>query len=265
MQCIEHERGVRCLNPTSLGDSLCPAHRSQAGEARARASAATWKAIAQANTAAGGPTAEATDPWLGATKTDIFDHTVPQTSASWACEAPECTRCENGRCHWVLERTGQLCGFHARNDRPFCINHDPQARDEHRAQSSRGGKAHRTTAPIIESQGLEISLDDRAGIQAILHAVVTAELLGQINPRRSLNIVRALSVATRNFDNNPNRTRAQLPDTYNIRGEYLLNLLNNVLEEAAINDTPPEPKNPASKPPADDTKTALKLLSRLTK
>jgi hypothetical protein len=268
MQCIEHDRSVRCTNPTKDGDSLCPLHRSHVNEATAQASEARWKATAEATKKNTEAMPGATDPWLGAMKTENSGEDRPQLTPNWRCVDPDCYRCKSKQpgCHAVLERTGLPCGFPARKNRPFCINHDPLARDQHRAQSVRGGSARRRPAVTVEPSDILVSLHSRAGIQAVLHAVVTAELLGQISPTRSRNVIRALEVASRNFDTDPENLveQAQLYHDY---AEILTASLNNILEESAISDTPPEP--PAPPPPSSRTRSieevnVMKLLTQLT-
>jgi hypothetical protein len=205
------------------------------------------------------------ESWLGPTQNDFgATGVISMDDPRWECLDEHCPFCSGDdpdiRCHYILERTRTQCGFYPIKGRPFCRNHDPRYREQHRAQSAAGGRANRRPQASLEVEHINISLKDRSGIQALLHTVISLELLGQISPTRSRNIVRALSVATRNFDDTAHHNRAAQTDDHDLDVAALLRFANNFTEEAAINDAPPEPP-----PGAANEKEVLKALSALSR
>jgi hypothetical protein len=208
------------------------------------------------------------ESWLGPTQNDLGARDgISMDDPRWECLDEDCPFCSGEdpdiRCHYILERTRTQCGFYPIRGRPLCRNHDPRNREQHRAQSVAGGRANRRPQAKVEVGDINISLKDRSGIQAILHAVIALEFVGQISPARSRNIVRALSVATRNFDDTAHRNRAGHTDDHDLDVAALLRFANNFTEEAAINDAPPEPPSGAAN--EKEVLKALSALSRVTR
>jgi hypothetical protein len=169
---------------------------------------------------------------------------------NWPCrEWPSCPRCNARpvRCHATSRRTGEICGFPARSEHAFCINHDPEYQAIQRQNSSAGGHNSGASRRSLSVHSLNVWLGDRAGIQAALDTVVRLELLGRISPARSRNIIRALAIAARNFDD-PRRPRRDYDaEGYGSYREILDADLDLALDEARANDTPP-PRMPPPLP-----------------
>jgi hypothetical protein len=109
-----------------------------------------------------------------------------------------------------LTAAGNPCRFVARHGRPFCINHDPDYHEQQRDNVLRGARISRAARKAAVPLRLDaIDLSTRAGVQAALDAVIRLELLGRIPERRARNLIRALSVAVRNFDVVPHWHREQ--------------------------------------------------------
>ena len=98
---------------------------------------------------------------------------------------------------------GYRCRFAARRETGLCINHDPAYRAQQIANRTKGleraaeARERRSHSPIST---LDTDLTDRTAVQALLDTVIRLELTGRIPLARSRNLLRALSIATRNFD-----------------------------------------------------------------
>ena len=261
MQCNFHDRGIRCTQTVTTSAPYCETHAEP-----------TPRATREAITRATQPTREAipgaTESWLEPTKNNFPGQAViSMDDPRWKCIDEDCRFCSgdnpNIRCHYFLERTRTQCGFYPIRGRQLCINHDPSYREQHRTQSAAGGRANYRPRSNLEVGDINVSLRDRSGIQALLHTVIALELVGQISPARSRNIVRALAVAARNFDDTSHSNRVVQSDSHRHDVAALLRFANNFTEEAAINDAPPEP------PPGDENQKevlkALGALSRVTR
>ena len=145
------------------------------------------------------------------------------------------------RCHAVARRTGDPCLFPARSSHAYCINHDPEYRLRQRENTRKGGLASALTRSAADSASLRLWIGDRAGIQAALDAVIRLELHGRISPARSRNVLRALAIAARNF-NDPNRpVEPYDADDYGVFRELIDEGLDDALDEAAARDEAPPP------------------------
>jgi len=105
------------------------------------------------------------------------------------------------RCQSFTDR-GTPCQMRARIGSAHCISHDPDYRDTARANAVAGGvasgEARRVPGDALHIPGF--SLGDRRHIQLILDAVLRMDLAGRIEPGRSRRVIKALSIAVRNFD-----------------------------------------------------------------
>ena len=103
---------------------------------------------------------------------------------------------------------GRPCRFAARHLTGLCVNHDPAFREQqarnHRtaATHSRQLRARERTATTIYTLDTW-ALADRSSIQALLDAIIRLELAGRLPNARARNLLRALSIAVRNFDTPP--------------------------------------------------------------
>ncbi len=98
-------------------------------------------------------------------------------------------------------RKGKHCRFPARRGRGLCINHDPEYRqkqEENRLKGSKEAQRQRNRPPVTLA---ELDLSERSSIQALVEAVITLELRGSMSATRSRNLIRLLSIATRNLRN----------------------------------------------------------------
>ena len=97
-------------------------------------------------------------------------------------------------------RDGAECTFSARRGSGLCINHDPAYAAQQRANALKGAErsvtSRRTHAHLPEEH---FDLSTHGGIQAVLDAVIRLEFAGRISERRSRNLIRALSLASRNL------------------------------------------------------------------
>lgn len=105
-----------------------------------------------------------------------------------------------------LTKAGEACGFSARRESGLCINHDPTYR-ERQAENTRRGleAAHAATrkelrARVREPGFSQFNLTTRERVQACLDGVIRLEMEGRIPLARSRNIIRACSLAMRNFN-----------------------------------------------------------------
>ncbi len=137
------------------------------------------------------------------------------------------------------EPTGQPCGFPARREHAYCINHDPEYQEHQRQNSTAGGHNSGASRPALSVHNLNVWLGNRAGIQAALDTVVRLELLGRISPTRSRNVLRALAIAARNFDDPKHPRIAHDADGYGAFREIIDADLDLALDEARAHDTPP--------------------------
>ena len=98
---------------------------------------------------------------------------------------------------------GGRCRFAARRETGLCINHDPAYRAQQVAYRTKGleraaaARERRSQSPIYT---LNTDLTDRTAVQALLDTVIRLELTGRIPLARSRNVIRAIAIATRNFD-----------------------------------------------------------------
>jgi hypothetical protein len=93
---------------------------------------------------------------------------------------------------------GQPCGFAARRDSGLCINHDPAYAKQQRANVLKGSSHSRQARKQAAMLSPGIDLFSATGIQAALDLVVRLELSGAVSSSRSRNLIRALSLASRN-------------------------------------------------------------------
>ena len=114
----------------------------------------------------------------------------------------------------ALTASGILCRFSARRGANLCINHDPAYRSEQVQQRQRATDAAAHSRKLRAEQRAssaiynldEWVLADRSSIQALLDAVIRLELAGRLPNARARNLLRALSIAVRNFDLPPGDT-----------------------------------------------------------
>jgi len=97
-------------------------------------------------------------------------------------------------------RSGEPCQFPARRGSSLCINHDPAYATRQRRNTLKGAAASVASRQSTPIRLDAVDLSTRAGVQAVLDAVIRLELLGRIPSGRARNLIRALSLATRNFD-----------------------------------------------------------------
>lgn len=140
-------------------------------------------------------------------------------------------------------RSGNPCRFVARRESGLCINHDPAYAARQRENTLTGARASLDKRHEIAAQRAEvehrllapdpISLDDRAGVQAVVEAVLRLEITGGLSTTRARNAIRLLSIAVRNFDRpvvqrsgTVYATSHHDPDSFELRRQALNRLLN---------------------------------------
>jgi hypothetical protein len=101
---------------------------------------------------------------------------------------------------------GQPCRFAARRASGLCINHDPAYASRQRQNARKGSAYSRETRRREAALPAGVDLYSAVGIQAALDLVVRLELAGAITSNRSRNVIRALSIASRNRTVRADRT-----------------------------------------------------------
>jgi hypothetical protein len=149
---------------------------------------------------------------------------------------------------------GLPCRFPPRLHTTLCINHDPAYREQqarnrqagiHSATEARVRRASLRTTTALYSLD-EWALADRASIQAILDAVIRLELAGRLPNNRARNLIRAISIAVRNFDTpsldaGHGRTARHDLARYNHTRRTLDRHLDTLLQEAEARDAARNP------------------------
>ncbi len=235
MRCHSYNLGQPCPNPARPGSPHCVAHDPE-------------------------PTTNSPEPTGLRVEVDDFSQPFSDddptaggqqpTASSDGCYDPENWPCEGRgscyfcdshplRCHARSKRSGQPCGFPARYEHAYCINHDPEYQEDHRQNSVTGGRNSAAVRQGLSVHHLNVWLGNRAGIQAALDTVVRLELLGRISPSRSRNVLRALAIAARNFDDPKHPRIAHEADGYGAFREIIDADLDLALDEARSHDTPP--------------------------
>jgi hypothetical protein len=159
------------------------------------------------------------------------------------CPGPNCHLCQHHRCH-ALARDQTPCSFPSRAYRPYCINHDPVYYEQQRENARRAGIASGFSRSPVDLEAILLYLGDRAGIQAAIDLVVRLELSAKISPARSRNILRALSIASRNFDRNPCSPARHDHNHFSNLLEQLDRIAADVLADARANDAAAAESNP---------------------
>ncbi len=142
--------------------------------------------------------------------------------------------------------SGLPCRFRVRPGVAVCFNHDPAQRLARRSAAVNAGRASGAArrAPAALLAETVLALTDRVSIQAVIDAVVRLELAGRIPPARSRNILRALSIAVRNFDRSDllgDSASSHRHHAYFDKVRALLDTIDPLIEEAHANGNPPSP------------------------
>src|SRR5688572_33130195 len=102
-------------------------------------------------------------------------------------------------CH-SLAADGNPCAASARFGSHFCIFHDPEYQEEQLANSQAAGYASGVARKPLPLGPIELAFSTRDAIQASLAAVARSELIGRISAARARDIIRVLSIASRDLD-----------------------------------------------------------------
>ncbi len=145
----------------------------------------------------------------------------------------------------ALTRQGRPCHFPARRGTHYCINHEHDADTTGAATRASRAAAIARRTPSEQLLDTVLSLTDRASIQAVLDTLIRLELAGRISHDRATIILRACSVAARNFDRSADTLvgpAAQQHDwfPYFQKVQSLLATIDPLLDEALQNDEAPE-------------------------
>jgi hypothetical protein len=97
-------------------------------------------------------------------------------------------------------RSGVPCRFVARRATGLCINHDPSYKDTQRKNVERGVRRSRELRQAVPTRLANVDLADRASVQAAVELVFRLYLLNLLSEKRMRLLVRALGVASRNFE-----------------------------------------------------------------
>ena len=99
-----------------------------------------------------------------------------------------------------LNKEGKPCGAYPLKGGDLCLYHEADAVTNLREAQSRGGHAN-ARRPIMDLETLALDLHHRLDLQAILEAVLRAQLSGAIPARRCAQVLRNLGIAERNLAN----------------------------------------------------------------
>lgn len=125
-------------------------------------------------------------------------------------------------CH-ALAANGKPCEASARFGSHFCIFHDEEYKEEQLENSVAGGLASGVARKPLPLSEIQLDFSSREGIQASLEAVARLELIGRVSASRARDLIRLLSIASRNFDIPPAKSR---------RNDFRANLDERKLESA---------------------------------
>lgn len=137
----------------------------------------------------------------------------------------------------AINKRGKRCRARPMRNAGHCVFHNPDTAQLQRRNQSAGGQAsglsRRASAKDIHVNAL--SLVDRRSTQALLDAVIRLELTGRLAPTRTRNILRAISIAVRNFDPETVNIGYYQPD-YNFVREALDDFLEDACASADSHD-----------------------------
>ena len=146
----------------------------------------------------------------------------------------------------ALNRRGDPCRYRTPPDAVYCPSHDPantQNFVKTNSANARRPRPSRTTPShaLIESA---FSLSDRRSIQAVLDTVIRLQLSARIPDETARIILRACSIATRNFDTTRDTLSGPLPQQHDWRPYFervqgLLHSVDPLIDEANQKATPP--------------------------
>lgn len=139
-----------------------------------------------------------------------------------------------------LNKEGKPCRYDLPEGVEYCGAHDPSlTKEDRRVAASRAGKASGAARRQKSIYEIPLNLANRSGIQAAIQAVTALEFAGRLPGTRTRNLLRALALASRNF--NPPASRYSNPPDH---GEHFWSWIdaidNNVgdlLVEADVQDT----------------------------
>jgi hypothetical protein len=152
----------------------------------------------------------------------------PRSSPPAESEVAQNTTSSRRFCFAVRDDDGGPCQAPPRSESHYCIFHDPDYDRQHLANARLGGEASGRARQPIRPWDVLLYVGNAEGVQAVLDNVVRLELLGRISPARSRNILRALSVASRNVQSAAFDTRQ-----YSKLAETLADMITEATDEAA--------------------------------
>lgn len=120
-------------------------------------------------------------------------------------------------------RSGESCGFPPRHGEDFCINHtDGVNRQEAARNAGRASALARIkSSPSLNLLSTVISLTDRASIQAASDVAIRLYIGERIERDKFDSLIRACSVAMRNFDKPGDTLAGPKPQTHEWNGYFL--------------------------------------------
>lgn len=168
---------------------------------------------------------------------------------------------------------GSPCKFSAPVDHEYCRNHDPNISEEERREAAaRAGRASGVARQPLPVQAVDLDFSTRAGVQAALEVITRMELLGRITPVRSRNILRALTLAHRNFDKArfvPGTGERFLHNQREYRDsrQALIRNIAHIAEEAAARDAEQAPSPPSNsrRSPSNQLPDPMPILNTILK
>ncbi len=241
MKCRTYDLGKRCTQDADPGTSYCWGHKAVLAAAKAEAEADVEAARADAYA------------YAAYTPVDLskFDESTRLEDESKRVD-DEDKKTPPARCR-ALNSRGKPCGFWPRKGEDFCVNHGPESQDE-RAENVRKGVEVRLQRlrerPSVALIDISTGFENRTAIQGTLDVTTKLLLSGRINEKTASIMVRACSVASRNFDA-PVRSFSGIHpvshdwDAYHARTTALLQSIDPILAEAlhsqAESDSVPGP------------------------
>ena len=212
MRCAYIGFRKQCPNPATI-DNFCHAHAVLPANAEVSALVATERDAHS-------------DP--NAVRSTALD-CAPDAEKSAAEESEQANGCS------ATTRAGRPCRFYTPAGATHCINHCHGA--DTSAAASRAARASAKARRVPTEQFLEtvLSFNDRPSIQAVLDTVTRMVLAHRLDAASAAVVLRACSIATRNFDRAPETLQGTMPQqhewwNYVEKVESLLRSVDRLLE-----------------------------------
>ena len=200
MRCAYIGFHKQCPNPATTGN-FCPVHAALPAEAPEANPPTTTERNAR-------PAPRALRSGVRTAVRPTALDCAPEAEKSVAEKAPPASICS------ATTRAGRPCRFYTPPGATHCINHRPGA--DTSAAASHAARASARARRVPTGQFLEavLSFNDRPSIQAVLDTVTRMVLAHRLDPAAAAVVLRACSIATRNFDRAPETLQGTMPQQH---------------------------------------------------